>query len=263
MAFLKKLFRPGHSRSPDTPGDEREQKPQNEAPSVYFDCTILPDIVSERIASFLDGKDLINLGKTCKFWNDVSQKNFVWRILAEKRFGEQPHADPKASPLDYKKLYFKLATSKKPAKAFHVVWLNGEYLEKVKDKESEFGEVIQLNTVCWLQIDHFFVGVLPGKYSLVWRMKLDGVYVNGENSREAIEFRARPEEGCGKELCSKWTENDLTRAERRHGNCKWYLQNMGDVEVTAICKVYVEIKGRVSYWCGGISWDYVELKPLN
>ena len=261
MAFSKKLVRPGHSQSPDTPGDEREQKPQNEAPSV---CNILPDNVAQRIASFLDGKDLINLGKTCKFWNDVSQKNLVWRILAEKRFGKQPQAEPKATPLDYKKLYFELATSKKPAKAFNVVWLNGEYLEKVKDKESEFGEVIQLNTVCWLQIDGiFFAGVLPGKYSLVWRMKLDGVYLNGDHSRHAIEFRARPERGCGKELCSKWTDNDLRRAERRHGNGKWYLQNMGDFEVTAICKVYVEIKGSIPHWCGGISWDYVELKPLN
>ena len=164
MAFSKKLSRPAHSQSPDTTCDEREQKPHNEAPSVYFDCTVLPDIVAERIASFLDGKDLINLGKTCKFSNHVSRKNFVWRILAEKRFGKQPQAEPKANPLDYKKLYFKLATSKKPAKAFRVVWLNGEYLEKVKDKESEFREVIQLNTVCWLQIDHFFAGVLPGKY---------------------------------------------------------------------------------------------------
>ena len=178
-------------------------------------------------------------------------------------FGTQPQAEPKASPVDYKKLYFKLARSKKAAKAFNVVWLNGEHLEKVKDRESEFRELIQRNRVCWLQIDHFFVGVLPGRYSLVWRMKLNGVYIRGQNSRDAIEFRARPEKGCGKELCSKWTKNDLRRAERQHGNCKWYLQNMGGFEVTALCKVYVEIKGRINHWCGGISWDYVELKPRN
>ena len=259
---VSKLYLPGHSQIPDTPGVESEQKPQNEDPSVDFGFAILPDIVAERIASFLNAKDLINLGKTCKFWDDVSRKNFVWGILAEKRFGKQPQASPEASPVDYKKLYFKLARSKKAVRAFRVVWLNGEYLEKVKDRESEFGEVIQLNTVCWLQIDHFFVGVLPGRYSLVWRMKLDGVYC-GHNSRDVIEFRARPEKGCGKELCSRWKENDLRRAERQHGNCKWYLQNMGEFEVTALCKVYVEITGRVGYWCGGISWDYVELKPLN
>ena len=82
------------------------------------------------------------------------------------------------------------------------------------------------------------------------------------NSKEAIEFRARPGIGCGNELCSKWTENAVRRAERRHGNCNWYLQAMGDFEVTATCKVYIEINGRISFWCGGIAWDYVELRPL-
>ena len=257
MAFLRRTFRFVIG------GGENEQKSRYDDQSASFEGAVLPDIVAEHIASFLNGKDLINLGKTCKFWNDVSRKNLVWKILVEKRFGKQHEAEPKSSPWDYKKLYFKLATSKKPATAFNVVWLNGDYLEKVKDGESETGEVIQLNTVCWLQIDQFFIGVLPGRYSLVWRLKLDRVYVNGENSREAIEFRAVPEKGCGKELCSKWTENDLRRAERRHGNCKWFLQNMGEFKVTAICKVYVEVKGRTSYWCGGISWDYVELKPLD
>lgn len=251
MAYLRKAFQVIR-------GGEKQQ---SEPSDVSFDSTSLPDLAAERIASFLDGKDLINLGKTCKFWSEVSRKNIVWKILVEKRFGKQVSSDPRSSQLGYKRLYFKLAKSKKPATDFQVVWLNGDYLEKVKDKESEFGEVIQLNTVCWLQINQFFLGVLPGKYSLVWRMKLDGVYLNGQNSREAIEFRARPEEGCGKELCSKWTENDLKRAERRHGNCKWYLQTMGEFEVTATCKVYVEIKGRTSYWCGGIAWDYAELRP--
>lgn len=260
MEFLKRATQTFRSA---IRGGEKEQKTEIDSQSVYFDSITLPDIVAERIATFLRGKDLINLGMTCKFWNEVSRKNFVWKILVETRFGKQPELEPKTSPLDYKKLYFKLATSKKPATACNVVWLNGDYLEKVKDKESEFGEVIQLNTVCWLQIDQFFLGVLPGKYSLVWRMQLDRVYVNGENSREAIEFRARPEEGCGKELCSKWTERDLQRAEKRHGSCKWYLQTMGEFEVTTTCRVYVEIKGRTSWWCGGMSWDYVELRPLN
>lgn len=191
------------------------------------------------------------------------RKNYLWKILVEKRFGKQLEEELKTSQVDYKKLYFKLATSKKPAKEFHVVWLNGEYLEKVRDKESEFGEVIQLHMVCWLQIDSLFFGVLPGKYSLVWRMKLDGAFINGQTSREVIEFRARPEEGCGKEICSKWTKRDLRREEKRHGQCKWYLQTMGEFEVTATCKVYVEIKGRMYSWLGGISWDYVELRPKN
>ena len=66
--------------------------------------------------------------------------------LRKKRFGKQADLEAgSSSPVDFKKLYFKLAISKKPATAFEVLWLNGDYLEKVKDRESEFGEVIQLN----------------------------------------------------------------------------------------------------------------------
>lgn len=263
MRPTKKASQHFRSRASEMGSLEKEQETLNEAQAISFDCAILPDIVAERIASFLNGKDVINLGKTCKFWNEIMRKNYLWRILVEKRFGKQLEEELKTSQVDYKKLYFKLATSKKPAKEFHVVWLNGEYLEKVRDKESEFGEVIQLHKVCWLQIDSLFFGVLPGKYSLVWRMKLDGVFLNGRTPREVIEFRARPEEGCGKEICSKWTERDLQREEKRHGQCKWYLQTMGEFEVTTTCKVYVEIKGRVDFWIGGISWDYVELRPKN
>ena len=54
---------------------------------------------------------------------------------------------------------------------------------------------------------------------------------------------------------------DLKRAECQHGRGRWYVQTMGDFEVTATCKVYVEIVGRVERWCGGISWDYAELRP--
>lgn len=239
------------------------EKQQGDHQGVSFDGTNLPDLAAERIASFLDGKDAINFGKTCKFWNEVSQRNIIWETLIEKRFGRQVISDSKSSQIEYKRLYFKLAKSKKAATSFHVAGLNdGKYLEKVKGKESEFGEVIQLNTICWLQINGFFLGVLPGKYSLVWRMKLHNVYVNCRNSEKGIEFRARPDKGCGKGLCSKWTDNDFRRAERRHGSDKWYIQTMGDFEVTATCKVYVEIKGRVEHWCGGISWDYAELRPL-
>ena len=56
--------------------------------SIPFDGATLPDVAAERIATFLHGKDLINLGKTCKFWNDVSRKNFVWKVLVEKKFGK-------------------------------------------------------------------------------------------------------------------------------------------------------------------------------
>ena len=194
MALLKKAFhsiRRGNKMSGTPSGEANflQEKENPEAPQsamafteTAFKCegngkklarsqsrpidgATLPAIAAERIATFLHGKDLINLGKTCKFWNDVSRKNFVWKVLVEKRFGKQADLEAgSGSPVDFKKLYFKLATSRKPATTFEIVWLNVNYLEKVKDRESEFGEIIQLNTVCWLQImDRFFSGVLPAR----------------------------------------------------------------------------------------------------
>ena len=68
MAFLKevsKLYLPGHSQIPDTPGVGSEQKSQNEDPSVNFDCTISPRncsrtncVLSKRQRSDKLGKDL-------------------------------------------------------------------------------------------------------------------------------------------------------------------------------------------------------------
>ncbi|PFX16307.1 hypothetical protein AWC38_SpisGene19428 [Stylophora pistillata] len=230
---------------------ERRLHLQSESQSCSFDTTTLPELVAEHIATFLDGKDLINLGKTSKFWNEISRKNFIWKTLVEKRFGRQATSEYGSSEVEYKKLFYKLAASavKKPATAFQVVHLNGKYLEKAKDSESEFGEVIQLNAVCWLEIDTNFIGVLPGKYSLVWRMKLDGVYVNTE---APISFRARPEKpSYGTEVCFSWKSNDFLEAQRLHGRGKWFEQNMGSFEVTTPCKVYVEITARITHCLRG------------
>lgn len=111
------------------------QKHPSAYQDVSFDGTNLPDLAAERIACFLDGKDLINLGKTCKFWNEVSRKNMIWKTLVMKRFGRQAISSFKSSQIEYKKLYFNLAKSKKAATAFQVVWLNGDYLEKVKERK--------------------------------------------------------------------------------------------------------------------------------
>ena len=103
------------------------RKQESDRQDISFDCTNLPGLAAERIASFLDGKDLIRLGNTCKFWNAVTQRNIIWKTLVEKRFGRQVISDSRSqSQIEYKRCYFKLAESKKSATAFCVVWLNGK-----------------------------------------------------------------------------------------------------------------------------------------
>lgn len=70
MAYLRKAFQ----------AIRGGEKQQDESSGVYFDGANLPDLAAERIACFLDGRDLINLGKTCRFWNEVSRKNIVGKF---------------------------------------------------------------------------------------------------------------------------------------------------------------------------------------
>ena len=84
---------------------ERE-KQESDRQDTSFYGTNLPDLAAERIASFLDGKDLISLGNTCKFWNEVTQRNIIWKTLVEKRFGIQVIYDSKSSQIEYKSCYF-------------------------------------------------------------------------------------------------------------------------------------------------------------
>jgi hypothetical protein len=221
----------------------------------------LPSLAAEKIASFLDGRDLINLGYTCKYWCMIANKSYVWKGLVRKRFGERALDGLETTEggiEEFKKLYFKLASSKMSITKFYIMHLGSRYLERIGDDESDYGEVVRLNTVCWLQINSKFPGVLPGKYKLLWRMKLEDVYVNGDS----IEFRAKPEDGCGTSVVSKWDENRLQQAEQRHGSDCWFIGDMGEFTVNTLCDVEVEIWGRVDYWCGGITWDTVQLKPV-
>lgn len=236
------------------------------------DFMSLPDVVTEKIASFLHGRDLINLGYTCKYWSRIAGFNHVWKDLVVGRFGKQALGtlaeddSNNDTDTDYKQLYMKLASARKPATDFCVCHLfnrpghGGEYyLEKVRDPESICGEVVKLNTVCWLQINADYKGVIPGKYKLIWRMRLDDAYLSCNH----VEFRARPEEYCGSEVCKIWKDEDFKEAERKFGSGKWFEADMGEFLVTSLCNVYVEIKGRIDWWCGGISWDFAELRPSH
>ena len=77
-----------------------EENLQSASQNVLFYMTTLPELVAERIVSFLNGKDLVNLGKTCKFWYEISHENIIWKILVDKRFGRQTAPGPKSSEVE-------------------------------------------------------------------------------------------------------------------------------------------------------------------
>lgn len=228
---------------------------EEDRPEVYF-----PTVVAEKIASFLNGYDLIYLSYTCKYWYEVAKTNGVWKNLIRRRFGSDSLSQRDSSTTDFKQLYFELGTSKRSvARSHYILHLNDRYLVREPEEDSLNGEVLHLMEVCWLQINDTFRSVLPGKYQLLYRMKLNGVYVNGK----PIAFKANVPSDFGTSISSEWSEQRLSREELKQGSGKWFTANMGEFKVEHMCDVGVEIWGRVDYWCGGITWDTVQLKPIR
>ena len=233
--------------------------------SPRLDFVSLPEVVSEKIASFLHGRDLINLAYTCKYWYRIAEINHVWKNLVFKRFGNEEigTGSENESDVNYKQLYMKLASAKIPAKDFNGLHRPDEYRERyfrtVEDPDSKYGKVIKLIKVCWLQINASYKSVIPGGYKLIWRMRLDDPYVGCNR----VEFCARPQEFHGTELCKIWKDRDFKEAVRCFGSGKWFEADFGEFEVTSMCNVCVEVKGKIDWWSGGISWDYVELRPIH
>lgn len=122
---------------------KKQEKMAAEATEAFFDPRkSLPIIVAEKIASYLTGLDLINLGRTSKSWYDISTNNRVWKVLVNKRFGNTLTGNE-----NYKELYFHLGRTKMPvAECHYILHLNDHYLKKIDDPESTFGSVIYLNT---------------------------------------------------------------------------------------------------------------------
>jgi len=220
---------------------------------------IFPVVVAEKIASYLDGKDLVNLGCTCKYWNQIAKTNGVWKNLVRIRFGEKVLSDQNSSSMNFKQIYFKLGLSKRSVSRSHyILHLNDKYLVREAESDSFSGEILHLKSVCWLQVNDTFQSVLPGRYMMQYRMKLDGVYCNGRD----VQFKAHVQEDCGNGVCSTWSRERLRQTEKKQGSGNWFIAEMGEIQVDKVCDVGVEIHGRVDYWCGGIFWDTVELKPL-
>jgi hypothetical protein len=120
-------------------------------------------------------RDLASLACTCRFWRIVLSPDnaALWNALLCKRFGQEAAAaQPGAAPPAV--LYRRLASHIQPvAQLEKIVWLNGNYLQRIPEADSTFGEVIRVREVCWLELAGRFRGVLPASYRVVWRVRVE------------------------------------------------------------------------------------------
>lgn len=122
-------------------------------------------------------QDLAAVASTCRFWRSVLSPDnaALWSALLHARFG--PDADTAATPAEGHPpaaLYRQLASRVQPVVQLEkIVWLNGVYLQRVREEDSTFGEAIRVREVCWLELVGRWRGVLPGRYRAVWRVRLE------------------------------------------------------------------------------------------
>ncbi|KAG2422734.1 hypothetical protein HXX76_015820 [Chlamydomonas incerta] len=98
--------------------------------------------------------------------------------------------------LDPRLRYFQRAKTRLlAARDVGVVWLNGEYLDRVPDPDLAGGaagsgagagvdrQVVRLRSVCWLHLDGSFYGLGTGRYRALWSLRADG---GGEGFRPQL-----------------------------------------------------------------------------
>src|SRR5690606_26108095 len=115
-----------------------------------------------------------------------------------------------------------------------------------------------------IRIETSFKNILPGKYDVIWRMKLELPYMLGDT-----EFLAFAEQfNSGEIAYMRWTQDDFLSMYRCF-NCDitktnlWFYQTIGVVEINGDkpCNVYISMINNDSIHAKhGVFLDYVELK---
>ncbi|CAF1331009.1 unnamed protein product, partial [Didymodactylos carnosus] len=100
-----------------------------------------------------------------------------------------------------------------------------------------------------------FSHVMPGKYTVVWRIQLDNPRA-GLWHEQHVEFTSLPE--YGELAVSSWT-NKIIKSKWELNGTNWFHETMGTIIVYDISNVYVAL----TYYHSrpfGMRWDYVDLK---
>lgn len=138
----------------------------------------------------------------------------------------------------------------------------------IADSSSLNGQVLYIHDsieFCYsLHIETMFKNILPGRYDVIIRMKLDLPYMIGETEFIAYADQMNP----GEIAHTQWTEEDFLSMYRCF-NCDltksnlWFYQSIGIVEINGNerCNIYVSILNQDPIHAKhGVYLDFVELK---
>ncbi|KAJ2492648.1 hypothetical protein IWW37_001259 [Coemansia sp. RSA 2050] len=129
----------------------------------------LPDDVLFGIFSYCNGDDLREFSRVCQIFQAVSQDDYLWKTIYQKRFDR----DPPLQGVPYRDQYdqedqLMLSVAEECA----IVHDRLPYWRRAEDPRSAFGTVALLHAVSWLHVLGTLRGVHTGKYNVVWRMSV-------------------------------------------------------------------------------------------
>jgi hypothetical protein len=243
------------------------------------------------IGNYLTINDIHRLSRTCSHLHILFTSNDFWSYLIRKQFGNiiwhrliknsslltddddnnnNKILDSNKKPCRSKLIYFELIKRKRISFSNFNLFsfdTNRNYTT-VADPSSLTGYVLYIKDcieLCYsLHIETMFRNILPGKYDVIWRMKLNIPYMLGETNFIAIAEQINP----GQIAYMRWTQEDFLLMYRCF-NCDitktnlWFYQTIGIVEINGDkpCNVYISMTNHDPIHAKhGVFLDYVELK---
>jgi hypothetical protein len=235
------------------------------------------------IGNYLTINDIHRLSRTCSrlhilftthdFWSYLIRRQFghiIWYRLIKNPLLLTDDDDDHNKPCHSKLIYFELIKRKRISFADlnRFSFDTNRTYTTISDPSSLTGYVLSIKdsiSLCYsLHIETVFPNILPGKYDVIWRMKLQIPYMLGETEFIAIPEQINP----GEIAYMRWTQEDFLSMYRCF-NCEitktdlWFYQTIGLVEITGNqpCNVYISMINHDSIHAKhGVFLDYVELK---
>ncbi|CAF3314211.1 unnamed protein product [Rotaria sp. Silwood2] len=224
------------------------------------------------IGNYLSINDIDRLSRTCSHLHTLFISNDFWSYLIRIKFGLAvwQYFSSTNQSCRSKLIYSELL--KRQCISFsdfnHISFDTNRNYTTISDSSSLNGDVLYIHDsveFCYsLHIETKFKNILPGRYDVIFRMKLDLPYMLGDT-----EFVAFAEQiNSSKMTYLRWTQDDFLSMYRCF-SCDltqtnlWFYHSIGIVEIhgNERCNVYISITNHDPIHAKyGLYLDYVELK---
>jgi hypothetical protein len=248
--------------------------------------TDLIDSLWFEIGNYLTINDIHRLTRTCSRLHNLFTSNDFWSYLVRRQFGhaiwhrliknslvlaDKKHlSDSVSEACRAKRIYLHLI--KRHRVAFSQLEMfsfdNNRTYTTVPEPSSLNGRVLcikdSLELSYALHLETLFKNILPGKYEVVWRMKVHLPYMLGNTEFFAVAEQINPSPAA----YMRWTQADFLLMYRcfycdSMKTSLWFYQSIGFLEICGDqpCDVYVSMSNDDSVHAKhGVYLDHVELK---